>query len=160
MILPFPTRKLKASIKRINTKVSKLDINPLDYDVYGVSNIEGITITGKEIGKDLTSYLFFEGQKFAYNPYRVNIGSIGLSKPNFKGLISPAYVIFEIAKDINAEFLFLYLKSPLGLNLIKWYGDRGGVRSSLRFKDLGEIDIPDLTYDKQTKAIEYLKKFR
>lgn len=157
MDLSFPTRKLKGSIRRINQKVSKLDINPENFTVFGVSKNEGVSITGKDIGKNLNTYYYFKGQKFAYNPYRVNIGSIGLSDKSFEGLMSSAYVIFETTNDINDEFLLLYLKSPLGLNLIKWYGNRGGVRSALRFKDLEKIDFPDLTYQEQTNAIEIIK---
>jgi type I restriction enzyme S subunit len=156
--LSFPTRKLKGSVKKVGKKVAKLNIDAEDYTVYGVSKEDGVTVTGKKIGKNLNTYYFFEGKKFAYNPYRVNIGSIGLSESKFIGLISSAYVIFETDESINDEFLFLYLKSPLGINLINWYGNRGGVRSALRFSDLEKIDFPDLTFEQQTEALNFINK--
>jgi restriction endonuclease S subunit len=155
------TRKLKPSIKRITDKAKNLELNLNELTVYGVSKEDGITVTGKDIGKNLGNYFYFEGQKLAYNPYRVNIGSIGLSTPDFIGLISPAYVIFEVDETIYPEFLLLYLKSNVGIRAIKWYGDRGGVRSSLRFSDLGKIDFPDITYEEQKAFyIDYLNKFK
>lgn len=126
--------------------------------VFGVSNKEGICVTGKEVSADVSNYIYVKGRKFAYNPYRINVGSIGLAEEDFEGIVSPAYVVFETGEDINDEFLFLYLRSPLGINLISWYGNRGGVRSALRFQDLEKIDFPDLTYDQQTKALEIIRE--
>ncbi len=155
----FKTRKLKPSVTRITDKAKNLDLNLEKLTVFGVSKDKGITVTGKEIGKNIGNYYYFEGQKLVYNPYRVNIGSIGLSSPDFKGLISPAYVIFKVDDTIYPEFLLLYLKSNIGIRSIKWYGDRGGVRSSLRFADLGKIDFPDIPYEEQKAFYEgYLIK--
>lgn len=157
MKLSFPTRKLKGSIRKAGVKVAKLDIDAKKFTVFGVSKVNGVSVTGKDVGKNLEGYYFFEGQKFAYNPYRINIGSIGLSEDSFSGLMSSAYVIFETDNSINNEFLLLYLKSALGINLIKWYGDRGGVRSALRFSDLEKIDFPKLSYKQQTQALHKIK---
>lgn len=155
------TRKLKPSIKRITDKAKNLDLNLDKLTVYGVSKKEGISVTGKGIGKNLGNYFYFEGQKIAYNPYRVNIGSIGLSSKDFVGLISPAYVIFEVDETIYPEFLLLFLRSNVGIRAIKWHGDRGGVRSSLRFSDLGKIDFPDITYEEQKAFyIDYFNKLK
>lgn len=159
MEVSFKSRKLKSSIKRISDKAKNLKLDYAELTVFGVSKKDGIAVTGKGIGKDLGNYFYFEGQKFAYNPYRINIGSIGLSSPDFKGLISPAYVIFEVDETIYPEFLLLYLKSNAGIRAIKWYGDRGGVRSSLRFSDLEKIDFPNITYKEQITFYNgYLKK--
>ena len=159
MQLSFNTRKLAPHIKRVNQKVKKIEIDPKTLEVFGVSKNEGVTITGKSVSKDLGNYFYFTGRKFAYNPYRINIGSIGLTQEDFKGLMSPAYVIFEIDETIYPDFLLLYLKSHIGLGLIHWYSDGGGVRSALRFNDLGKIDFPDLNYKEQERFYkEYLTK--
>ena len=66
--------------------------------------------------------------------------------------------MFETNGQISNEFLLYYLKSSLGINLIKWYGDRGGVRSALRFSDLKKIDFPDITLEQQNKLLIKIKK--
>lgn len=156
--LSFPTRKLKGLIKRVNIKFKNSnDFTNREIIVYGVTNKEGITITGNNTSEDLSNYLVLKENQFAYNPYRINVGSLGLSKKSTLGLISPAYVIFETKDGLDAEFLLYYLKSNLGLNLIKWYGDRGGVRSALRYTDLENIDIPDLNIEQQRNVLKKLK---
>lgn len=155
--LSFPTRKLKGSLIKINDKYKNLEGRTLQ--TYGVTNKEGIVITGKDISDDTSNYTVVSGRAFVYNPYRINVGSIGLADDNFKGIVSPAYVVFKVKEDIHPEFLLLYLKSTLGINLIKWYGDRGGVRSALRFNDLEKIDFPDLSYQQQEKALKEIEQF-
>ena len=66
--------------------------------------------------------------------------------------------MFETNGQISNEFLLYYLKSSLGINLIKWYGDRGGLRSALRFSDLKKIDFPDITLEQQNKLLIKIKK--
>ena len=133
MKVDFKSRKLRSSIIKVTEKV-KNDISAYkDYVVYGVTKNEGITLTGNVTSDDLSEYIVVSEKTFAFNPYRVNIGSIGLSDKNFKGLVSPAYVVFKTKKDLLPEFLFFYLKSDIGIKLINWYGNRGGVRNALRF---------------------------
>lgn len=155
--LSFPTRKLKGSLIKITDKYKNFENKTLQ--AYGVTNKEGIVITGKNISDDTSNYTVITGKTFVYNPYRINVGSIGLTDDDFKGIVSPAYVAFKVKDDILPEFLLLYLKSSLGINLIKWYGDRGGVRSALRFNDLEKIDFPDLSYEQQEEALKNINKF-
>ena len=152
--LPFPTRKLQGSLVLVRERVSDLDIPQDEVTVYGVTNEVGITVTGRRTSDDISDYIVVRGAQIAFNPYRVNVGSLGVSPPNFLGAVSPAYVVVGAKKDIDPVFLAYYLKSPIGLNLIRWYGDRGGVRSALRFKDLGQIDFPDLTLAEQKSVLD------
>lgn len=155
--LSFPTNKLKSFIRRVNLKVKDTSYKKEDLIVYGVTNKEGITITGNQASEDLSNYLILKENQFAYNPYRINVGSLGLAPQGVIGAVSPAYVVFETTSELNSMFLYYYLKSQLGINLIKWYGDRGGVRSALRYADLEQIDIPKLTLQEQLNALESIK---
>lgn len=157
MIVPFKSRKLRASIIKMNKKVKDNPSLYKTYVVYGVTKEEGISITGNVTSEDLSEYIIVGENTFAFNPYRVNIGSIGLSGKSFKGLVSPAYVVFKTKDDLLPEFLFHFLKSDIGNKLINWYGNRGGVRNALRFDDLGEIDIPDLTVSEQKQALKKIE---
>lgn len=155
--LSFPTIKLKSLIRRVNLKVKDSPYKKEDLIVYGVTNKEGITITGNNSSEDLSNYIILKENQFAYNPYRINVGSLGLAPQGILGAVSPAYVVFETTSKLNALFLYHYLKSQLGINLIKWYGDRGGVRSALRYADLEQIDIPNLGANEQLNALEKLQ---
>lgn len=156
--LSFPTQKLKKFIKRVNIKLRDTEYRQEALIVYGVTNKNGITITGNQTSEDLSNYLILKESQFAYNPYRINVGSLGLASKGLVGLVSPAYIVFETTKELSSEFLYYYLKSSLGINLIKWHGDRGGVRSALRYNDLCEIDIPDLSLEKQIILLNKMKK--
>lgn len=156
--LSFPTVKLGNFICEVKEKVKNSGISQDDFTVYGVTNTDGITVTNNKASDDLGNYTVLRENQFAYNPYRVNVGSIGLSSPDTFGAVSPAYVVFETNGQISNEFLLYYLKSSLGINLIKWYGDRGGVRSALRFSDLKKIDFPDITLEQQNKLLIKIKK--
>ncbi len=156
--LSFPTVKLGIFIREVKQKVKNSGFSQENFTVYGVTNTDGITVTNNKASDDLGNYTVLRENQFAYNPYRVNVGSIGLSIPGTFGAVSPAYVVFETNGQISNEFLLYYLKSSLGINLIKWYGDRGGVRSALRFSDLKKIDFPDITLEQQEKLLIKIKK--
>ncbi|MHA4108877.1 restriction endonuclease subunit S [Bacillus cereus] len=156
--LSFPARKLGEDIVRLNRKLKDVD-ETINTTVLGVTNTDGITVTGNKASDDLSKYIVIKGNQFAYNPYRVNVGSIGLTADNQEGLVSPAYIVFETKETIVPEFLLYYLKSSIGINLIRWYGNRGGVRDALRFDDLCKIDIPDLTVKQQLIALGKIKVF-
>ena len=140
--IDFKTIKLGDYIEPIKTTVAELNMkNPV---VYGVTNKEGIVQTGKLASKDISNYIVLEKNCFVFNPYRINVGSIGINDKNLTGCVSPAYVVFKTKNGLLPKFLFFYLKSDYGIHLINWYGNRGGVRNALRYYDLCNIDIPDI----------------
>lgn len=84
--------------------------------------------------------MFFTNQ---VNPYRVNIGSIGIVPSNLDGmLVSQAYVV---VRPVNKQFPGLYilslLKSDRYKKIIANYS-LGSARASLSFDELKRIKIP------------------
>jgi type I restriction enzyme, S subunit len=155
----FRTVKLGNFIEPIKTTYSEL--NDIKYStVYGVSNTDGICITGKEASKDISKYIVLKEDCFAFNPYRINVGSIGINGKGLKGCVSPAYVVFKTNEKLNPYFLYHYLKSDYGNHLINWYGNRGGVRNALRFDDLCQIDIPDIDLSTQLSLLKEIQNYR
>ena len=65
-----------------------------------------------ELGKNIKQpYIYVENGCLAYNPYRINIGSIGLKTDKLNNeYISPAYVVFKCKETILPEYLYLVLK--------------------------------------------------
>lgn len=99
--IDFKTVKLGNYIERIKTTVAEKDMkNPV---VYGVTNKEGIVQTGKPSSKDISNYIVLEENCFAFNPYRINVGSFGIKDNHLNGCVSPAYVVYynkKISKKI------------------------------------------------------------
>lgn len=157
--ITFPTEKLGKFIEPVKRTVQ--ETNGEEYHtVYGVTNTEGITVTGKKASKDISNYITIDEGCFAYNPYRINVGSVGFNNKNIKGCVSPAYVVFKTRPNFSPEFLFLYLKSDFGNHLINWYGNRGGVRNALRYDDLCKIDVPKIDFKEQIGLLKKIKKTR
>lgn len=121
----------------------------------GVSNEDGITKSKFAAEHKADDYKIIEKDCFAYNPYRINVGSIGLLEDDTVGLISPAYVVFKPKpRSIIPQLLLKFLKSAEGLRQIKMYA-RGTVRQALRFEDLCKIEIAIPDYDEQ---VEFFKR--
>ena len=143
-------RKVKLGELVENFSVRAKDVGGAEgLDFYGVSNEDGIIKTKYAAEDKAEDYKIIEKGCFAYNPYRVNVGSIGLVSDDTRGLISPAYVIFKPKpKSIIPELLFKFLKSAEGLRQIIFYA-RGTVRQALRFEDLCNIEISIPDYSEQ-----------
>ena len=125
----------------------------------GVSNEDGITISKYAAEDKAEDYKIIDKGCFAYNPYRINVGSVGLMKDDLTGLISPAYVVFKPKlNSIIPELLLSFLKSKEGLRQIK-LNARGTVRQALRFEDLCKIQLSLPSYNEQMELYLKLQKF-
>ena len=130
-----------------------------DLEAFGVTNTEGITRTAHRKSDDLGEYLVIEPGSFAYNPYRINVGSIGLTPTNVTGVVSPAYVVFRVKENkLIPEVLLDYLKSPEGLRQINKLAS-GAVRKALRYEDICEIEFPDISYERQLEIFQHKQGF-
>lgn len=132
--------KLSSFVEKKSIRAETLN-NYAAMEVLGVSNKTGIAATNSKKSKDLSKYQLIEEGDFAYNPYRINVGSIGLVPHGIKGLVSPAYVVFMTKSSLLPELLLNFLKSSDGLFQIGKYA-RGTVRKALRFEDLCKIEMP------------------
>lgn len=150
-------RKVKLGELVDNFSVRAKDVGGADgLEFFGVSNEVGITKTKYAAEDKAEDYKIIEQYCFAYNPYRVNVGSIGMVTEDIKGLISPAYVVFKPKPNsIKAELLLKFLKSGEGLRQIKFYA-RGTVRQALRFEDLCNIELSLPDFEEQEILFEKL----
>ena len=70
-------------------------------NVYSVSNKEGFILQSEQFkdrtvaSEDTQNYKIVEKNDFAYNPARINVGSIARMKQDVKGIISPMYICFR-----------------------------------------------------------------
>ena len=146
------TIKLGQLIRKTHVKFCDFD-GDKNLEVLGVSNIEGITRTTHKKSADLSNYLVIKSNSFAYNPYRINVGSIGLTPSAITGIVSPAYIVFQADEEkLIPEVLLDFLKSDEGLRQINRLAS-GTVRKALRYDDLCEIDFPNLSFAEQEQLV-------
>ena len=123
----------------------KYDIsNPQqDYGILGVNNKIGIFDAYQENGSKIhQKYKKMEVGWIAYNPYRVNVGSIGIKRfEHVFEYISPAYIVFSCAPELLPDYLFLLMKTP-SFNKIIRENTTGSVRQNLSFSVLKQLRIP------------------
>lgn len=150
----YPLVSLSGLVVEERETVGKIDGD--GYPVFGVTNVDGITLTGVKRSADLSKYLRLKPHQFAYNPYRINVGSLGLSGAHQDGIVSPAYVVFAPQKHLDTAYLYYYLKSAEGNSQINYYGNRGSVRAALRFTDLCKMTIPLPPLSEQCRIVKII----
>jgi restriction endonuclease S subunit len=124
----------------------------------GVNNKEGIHLSRQSRLNDVSRYKLLEKGWFAYNPMRINVGSIGYVDSNSKtGIISPDYVVFSCSNLINPDYFFHFIKSDLGLLEIS-KNTGGSVRERLYFQNLSKIEINLPHINEQNKIAKALNR--
>ena len=108
--------------------------------------------------KDIGKYLNVNKNDFAYNPARINIGSIGLNTFDFNCCVSPVYVTFSVDKDY-IDFFDFYFKSKR-FNAEVTLRASGSVRQALNYNDFGMIEIPYPTKEMIEKFNSSYKKIK
>jgi type I restriction enzyme S subunit len=104
-----------------------------------------------------SNYKIVRRGQFAYNPSRVNVGSLDLLRNFDEGILSPMYVVFEANEQkINIDFLYHHLKSSWFTGHIPMFV-QGSVRDSLSFDSLCGMKffIPPL--QEQTEIAQVLE---
>lgn len=154
----FPIVELGKYVRQ----VSQRNRAEADIEVFSVTNSEGFTRStdyfSKEVfSTDVSNYKVVSYGQFAYNPSRINVGSIDYLRHGSSVLVSPLYIVFEGKKDIHADYLLRYLKSDWGNAQIR-ANTEGAVRDSLKFKGLESIKLPLPLLDDQIRIAHLLGK--
>jgi type I restriction enzyme S subunit len=125
-----------------------------DYPVLSVSNKYGFIrqseqFENREIAsEDTVNYKIVRKNDFAYNPARINVGSVARLINYNSGIVSPMYVCFHTKDNLLSDFLEFYFNSQLFKNeMIKRL--EGSVRQCLTFESLCNIPICLPSLDKQ-----------
>lgn len=158
----FNIISLQKFIIEQNQKVKPFDFPEQDFPILGVDNKVGIFDAYIQKGKEINQpYKIMKNDFLAYNPYRINVGSIGLKKENHKHqYISPAYVVFSCLEELYSEYLFLLFKTNT-FNKIINESTTGSVRQNLSFNILSNIKIPLPDIDIQKSLVSaYQEKIK
>mgnify|MGYP002576199379 CR=1 FL=1 len=94
--------------------------------------------TKQVFSSSIAKYKIVNKGDFAYNPARVNIGSLGRNEFDFDGCVSPVYVVFSVL-DGYENYFDLFRKTDFFKDSVASLAI-GGVRQSLSYDDLSLIE--------------------
>ena len=128
--------------------------------VYSVTNTQGFCrdYFGKEVAsKDKSTYKIVPKGCFAYNPSRINVGSVDWQRSEERVIVSPLYNVFSVSEELDNQYLYYFLKSDIALRLIKNTAT-GSVRDNLKFNMLCDFPINMPSLEKQKEIVRCLDK--
>ena len=161
----FPTW-IEKKLGDITEIVNKRNKNNEKLPVYSINNKLGFVpqneqfegIDSDERGYDIKLYKIINKNTFAYNPARINVGSIGYSNNLENIIISSLYVCFKSKQEINDAFLFQYLKTDM-FNKEVLKNVEGGVRDYLFYENFSRIRVNIPSLEEQNKIAQILSSF-
>ena len=94
---------------------------------------------------DKRMYYIVSPNSFAYNPARINVGSIGYQDTGKSVIVSSLYEVFKTSDDVDDRLLWHWFKSPDFQKLIMQLQE-GGVRLYFYYDKLcmGQVSLPSL----------------
>jgi type I restriction enzyme S subunit len=128
--------------------------------IYSVTNEKGfvrsLDLFDKQVfSADTANYKRVEFQDLAYNPSRVNVGSVAICEDERGGAVSPMYVIVRCKPSLLPRYLLYFLKSNAGLHQIR-HRCEGAIRFQLKFRDLCAIPIIASPLPEQKRIVKLL----
>ena len=107
------------------------------------------------VGEDIKAYKIIHTNDFAYNPARINVGSIAMYTGERPCMISSLYVCFKTTKEVNNEWLMQLLKTPK-MNYYYNVNGEGGVRVYLFYPNFARIRMSIPKIEEQKKIAKLL----
>ena len=129
--------------------------------VYSVTNSQGFIPSkdyfSKEVfSKELKSYRIVKRSMIAYNPSRINVGSVALQDKADEVVVSPLYVVFSVDEErVYPDYVVRFLKSKPGLKQIA-FQSIGTVRNNLKFKAMEQMELILPSIDEQQNRLNKL----
>ena len=152
----WPMVRLGEVLQEQKVRVGSFDADGLS--LLGVSNSEGLHRSDKLRIADMSRYLRVEHRWFAYNPMRINVGSIGWAEHSeLSGVISPDYVVFSCRGHVEPKLVYWFLKSAVGLEAINLQ-TAGSVRERLYFDSLAKIQFPLAPLAEQRRVVARIEE--
>lgn len=126
--------------------------------IYSISNTDGFIPQSEQFagldsgsrGYDISLYKIVGKHTFAYNPARINVGSIGYSGDLKDVLISSLYVCFKTSDEMDDSFLMYFFSTSMFKQTVE-NNVEGGIRSYLFYENFSKIKIAYPTLNEQKK---------
>lgn len=131
--------------------------------IYSINNIEGFLPQSEQFegvdsnnrGYDISLYKIIAKHTFAYNPARINVGSIGYSGELENIIISSLYVCFKTKEDLEDSYMLCFLKTNDFYKSVL-QNVEGGVREYLFYENFCKIRINLPSKKEQIKIAKFL----
>ena len=126
--------------------------------VYSVTNSQGFCkeYFNKEVAsQDKSTYKIVPYGCFAYNPSRINVGSVDWQNKEERVIVSPLYNVFSVSENLNQDFLLYFIKSNGTMGIINTLAT-GTVRLNLKLSMLKEFPITVPPLSDQQSIVEEL----
>ena len=151
----------KIKMEEILIQKSIRNTNDEIHNVYSVSNKDGFILQTEQFkdrivaSEDTRNYKVVVKNDFAYNPARINVGSIARMKQDIKGIISPMYICFKCNEKILPEYLeYFFESSKFTYEMSKRL--EGSVRMCLSYESMLNIPIELPNKNEQEKISTFL----
>jgi type I restriction enzyme, S subunit len=147
----FKQSKANGRLGDFIEQVSVRNKNGLYSNVLSVSNKQGFVKQSEQFedrtvaSEDTSNYKIVKRNNFAYNPARINVGSIARLTKFDVGIVSPMYVCFRTKASIIPEYMEAFFTSQqFFYEMMKRL--EGSVRLCLSYEGLCNIPvyIPDM----------------
>ena len=129
--------------------------------MYSVTNNRGFVPQTEQfedrdmVGEDIKAYKVIHKDEFAYNPARINVGSIARYEGDKPCMISSLYVCFKSRRQIDSNWLMHLLKTPK-MNFYYNINGEGGVRVYLFYPNFARICTSYPGVEEQKKIAKLL----
>ena len=149
----------KEKIGELTYYSGKRNTKNLDLEPYAITNEQGFVPQNKahdEFGYmknvDRSAYVIVTPKSFAYNPARINVGSIGYYAGEKNVIVSSLYEVFKTKDIFDNQFFWQWLKTDIFPMWVKKLQE-GSVRQYFYYDKLCECEIllPSLS-EQQTIA--------
>lgn len=133
--------------------------------VLSVTNSRGFVLPEDQFERrvasaDLSNYKVVHRGQYAYNPSRINVGSIARLDGWDDGVLSPMYVVFRLDESkTNSDYFLHWLNSHEARQRIR-NSAQGSVRETVSFSEFAAITIPLPDSNTQTAIARYLNALR
>ena len=127
-------------------QTSKRNKNSAIQNVLSVSNSQGFIQQCEQFDKrsvasdDISNYKIVERNCYAFNPARINVGSIARLTTFDRGIVSPMYICFRTKDNLFPEYLDYYFESKQFFTEIQKRLE-GSVRQCLSYEGLCNIPL-------------------
>ena len=133
-------------------------------NVESVSNKTGFTKQTEQFedysvaSADLSNYYVIRENQFAYNPSRINVGSIAYKEKGDEiSVVSPLYISFSTKSDVDDRFMWYWLKTS-AFEAQRQTLSEGGVRDTLSFDKISRMKMMIPNIEEQAEIGFALKK--
>ena len=130
-------------------------------EVYSVNNKCGFILQAEQFkdrevaSEDTSNYKIVQYNDFAYNPARINVGSIARMKKYNKGIISPMYICFSCKERLLPEYLEYYYDSEVFRHEMTKRLE-GSVRMCLSYEAMINIPLDLPKFEEQKRMTKVL----